>query len=269
MLFWLLNDFSIVLQNQSLIWTSHFVYPCHPWERNAMKASSHQSSGATGSVWLLETDTDFICICLFICICFYKPKFVSVTRGAFSERVWMILPMSWGVRPAAAQHLKLTVTFWAEGKLHNKGRMENTSYVFTRTWSGRAEHSLRSVRWSRQRLALHFSLGMTGLGWLWVCCSTWFPQSLLWLAAERGGHFWEAFYPASFGKMLHSRGSRMSCRHSKTTSKGCQPLLAGWVGGKVKNYISCMQTPNPRTHCFMEQEAKQLALMTECKERGK
>lgn len=30
-----------------------------------------------------------------------------------------------------------------------------------------------------------------------------------------------------------------------------------------------MQTPNPGTHCFMEHEAKQSALMTECKERQK
>lgn len=70
-------------------------------------------------------------------------------------------------------------------------------------------------------------------------------------------------YPTSSRKMLHSRGSRMSCRHSRTTSQGLS-ATAGWLGSwKVKNYISCMQTPNPGTHCFMEQEAKQLALMTE------
>lgn len=59
----------------------------------------------------------------------------------------------------------------------------------------------------------------------------------------------------------------MSCRHSKATSQGLSATEPGWVHGKVKNYVFCMQTPNPRTHGFMEQEAKQLALMTERKER--
>lgn len=59
----------------------------------------------------------------------------------------------------------------------------------------------------------------------------------------------------------------MSCRHSKTTSQGLPATEHGWVHGKVKNYVFCVQTPNSRTHGFMEQEAKQLTLMTELKER--
>lgn len=56
---------------------------------------------------------------------------------------------------------------------------------------------------------------------------------------------------------------------AKPPAKGFQPLLASWVHEKVKNYASRVQIPNPVTHCFTEQEAKQLALMTERKEKEK
>ena len=63
--------------------------------------------------------------------------------------------------------------------------------------------------------------------------------------------------------------AKLVLANAKPPAKGFQPLLAGWVHEKVKNYASHVQIPNPVTHCFTEQEAKQLALMTECKERIK
>lgn len=63
--------------------------------------------------------------------------------------------------------------------------------------------------------------------------------------------------------------AKLVLANAKPPAKGFQPLLAGWVHEKVKNYSSRMHIPNPVTHCFTEQEAKQLALMTECKERKK
>lgn len=63
--------------------------------------------------------------------------------------------------------------------------------------------------------------------------------------------------------------AKLVLANAKPPAKGFQPLLAGWVHEKVENYASCVQIPNPVTHCFTEQEAKQLAFMTECKEREK
>lgn len=63
--------------------------------------------------------------------------------------------------------------------------------------------------------------------------------------------------------------AKLVLANAKPPAKGFQPLLAGWVHEKVKNYASRVQIPNPVTHCFTEQEAKQLPLMTECKERQK
>lgn len=59
----------------------------------------------------------------------------------------------------------------------------------------------------------------------------------------------------------------MSCRHSKATSQGLSATagrLGSWKGKKLRILRA---DPTPRTHGFMQQEAKQLALMTERKER--
>lgn len=128
------------------------------------------------SYWECLTDTDrFHLYSVFDCT---TPIFCARKSHEvlFSERVWMILPTKVVSKATGQQQLSTwnwQGLFWAEGKLHEKGRVESSSYVFTRTWSGKAEHSLGSVWWSRQRLVFHFFWGMTGLGWLWVCCLTW------------------------------------------------------------------------------------------------
>lgn len=61
--------------------------------------------------------------------------------------------------------------------------------------------------------------------------------------------------------------AKLVLANAKTPAKGFQPLLASWVHEKVKNYAPHVQIPNSMTPCFTEQDAKQLASMTECKER--
>lgn len=177
-------------------------------------------------------------ISFIFCNWLHKTKFVSVTRGAFSERVEMTLP----TKVSSLAPESDSGFFELKEKLHKKGRVENTSYVFTRTWSGKAEHSLRSVWGSRQRLVLHFFSGMTALGWLWVCCLTW--SSVLWLAAKRGGCFWEVISPP-LEKCFTLEVAEWVERTAKAQTKGCQPLLAGWVHGKVKKLHILHADPKP------------------------
>lgn len=53
----------------------------------------------------------------------------------------------------------------------------------------------------------------------------------------------------------------------KPSAEGLQPLLASWVDERVKNGAPCLQIPNPVSHCFTEQEAKQLAWMSDCNKK--
>lgn len=76
------------------------------------------------------------------------------------------------------------------------------------------------------------------------------------------------FY-SPLGQGFTVEAAKLVLANTKPPAKGFQPLLASWVHEKVKNYTPHVQIPNPVTHCFTEQEAKQLALMTECKEREK
>lgn len=156
--------------------------------------------------------------------------------------------------------------FAAEGKLHRNSRVENACYVFetanlSTVWNlfGEAGKDSSST-WSREWQIWRDTEFAAYLR----------PWSLLRLTANRRECFWEASVILfSSRKRLHCRGTTTCSSQAKPPAKGFQPLLASWVHEKVKNYATCVQIPNSVTHCFTEQEAKQLTLMTECKGRKK
>lgn len=157
----------------------------------------------------------------------YKPEFVSATRGAFPERLWLILPTKVVAEARASSSLAPeTNSGFSELKqscIKRGGWKIPVLYLpapevakLSTVWAllGEAGRDLFSTLvWGDSEFAAELG-----------------PQPLLCLAAKRGGCFWEACYPPPPEQGFAPEAAERVVGTAEPQAKGCQALLlAGFM----------------------------------------